>query len=70
MTAVTVTYILVEKVGFGIAHGTGTILGLAAAAIALGWFLAVRPRLAVEPDSTIDGVRPTEVERTGDNLAC
>jgi len=70
MTAVTVTYILVEKVGLGLPYRTGTILGLAVAAAALGWFLAVRPRLALEPDDSSAEVRPTEAERAGDNLAC
>ena len=70
MTAVTVTYILVEKVGLGLPHRTGTILGLAVALIALGWFLAARPRLALEPDEPALEGRPTEAERAGDSLAC
>jgi carbon starvation protein CstA len=70
MTAVTVTYILVEEVGLGLGHRTGTILGLGVALSALGCFLVARPRLALEEDTTEMEARPTNAERAGHDLAC
>jgi carbon starvation protein CstA len=74
MTVMTVTYILVEsrKNGcVGLDHTVGTVIGLAAGAIALGVFLVRRPRLLPEDDRPQLAPRPTtEAERSGDNVAC
>ncbi len=45
MTVITSTYILVEKVGFGLAPTVGTALGLMIGLLAAGWFLFKLPRL-------------------------
>lgn len=68
MTAVTVTYILVEEVGFGLNHRLGTILGLVAGAASAAFFLWMRPRLEPEEDKPAVEGQPTETERSGDKL--
>jgi hypothetical protein len=70
MTVVTVSYIMVEKVGFGLGVGTGTAIGLAVAGACSAAFLVARPRLSPESDEPTVEARPSEVERAGDNLAC
>ena len=73
MTVMTVTYILVESRQngcLGLDHATGTVIGLAAGAAALGVFLRARPRLEPEDDTAQVEARPTAAERAGDGLAC
>ncbi len=68
MTVVTLTYILVEPVGFGMSYRPGTILGLVLGLVCLGVFLWVRPRLEPEEDQPVVPLRPTEAEKVGDSL--
>ncbi|HSL19757.1 MAG TPA: carbon starvation CstA family protein [Methylomirabilota bacterium] len=70
MTVVTVSYIMVEKVGFGLGVGTGTAVGLAVAGACSAAFLVALPRLAPEPDEPAVEARPSDAERAGDSLAC
>lgn len=63
MTLVTLTFIMVQKVGLGLSHRLGTVLGLGGALAALGWFLAARPRLAIAGDAGRIEARPSEAER-------
>jgi carbon starvation protein CstA len=70
MTVVTCTYILVERVGFGLDPTLGTILGLVIGAVAAGAFLMVRPKLLPEEDEPAVSPHPSEAERSGDSLAC
>jgi carbon starvation protein CstA len=70
MTVVTVSYIMVEKVGLGLGVRTGTVIGAAVGMICLVAFLVARPRLAPESDEPAVEARPSEAERAGDNLAC
>jgi carbon starvation protein CstA len=70
MTVVTTTYILVEKVGFGLDPTLGTVLGLLVGAACAGWFLAKLPKMAPEHDEPSVSAHPLETERSGDSLAC
>ena len=70
MTAVTVTYIMVEKVGLGLSLRLGNVLGLGTALVALIWFLAARPRLALAGDADRIEASASEAERASDTLAC
>jgi len=70
MTVVTSTYILVEKVGFGLPQWLGMTLGILIGAIAAGWFLLKLPNLPPEHDKPAIKAKPTEAERAGDGCAC
>jgi carbon starvation protein CstA len=70
MTVVTVSYILVEDVGFGLDPRVGTALGIVAGAASAALFLWMLPRLPIEEDRPAVTAQPTEAERTGDSLAC
>lgn len=70
MTVVTVTYILVEDVGFGMSARWGTWLGLLAGGGAAAVFLMRLPKLALEPDEPAIDPRPSAAERSTDSLAC
>ena len=70
MTVVTVTYIMVERVGFGLGVHTGTIIGLVVGGLSLIAFFFALPRLEPENDDAAVDAQPTEVDRAGDNLAC
>lgn len=70
MTVMTSTYILVEKVGFGLNPQLGTAIGLLIGIAAGVTFLVVRPRLSPEKDESAVAARPTEIERSADSLAC
>jgi carbon starvation protein CstA len=70
MTVITTTYILVEKVGFGLSYKLGTALGLLTGLAALVAFLWVRPKLPPDEDGAAVEARPTGSERAADSLAC
>jgi len=70
MTVVTTSYIMVEKVGFGLGVGIGTTIGLVAGSACLAAFLIARPRLEPESDEPAVDAHPTEAERVGDDIAC
>ncbi len=70
MTVVTSTYILVEKVGFGLSYWLGTSLGILLGIIAAGWFFWKLPKLAPEQDEPAIVGKPTDAERAGDSCAC
>jgi carbon starvation protein CstA len=70
MTVVTTSYIMVEKVGLGLAVRTGTTIGAAVGLACLAAFLAARPRMTPEGDDPVVAAQPTEAEKVGDDLAC
>jgi carbon starvation protein CstA len=70
MTIVTITYILVEQVGFGLDPTLGTILGVVCGIAVAGWFLLLRTRMPREEDQPAVSAHPTTAERSGDSLAC
>ena len=69
MTAVTTSYIMVEKVGLALPHDVGTGIGVVVAAAFLVAFLVVRPRLEPEADAPVVAAPLSEVERLGDGIA-
>ena len=70
MTVVTVSYILVEEVGFGLNTRLGTGLGLLAGLASAVLFLVMRPKLKPEDDKPAVEAQPTESEKSGDKLGC
>jgi carbon starvation protein CstA len=70
MTVVTTSYILVEKVGFGLSSRLGTILGIAAGLASAVLFLVMLPKLKPEEDKPAFTAQPTDAERATDSLAC
>jgi carbon starvation protein CstA len=70
MTIVTTSYILVEDVGFGLAPGLGTTLGIVAGIASAAIFLWKLPRLTLEEDQPAITAHPTDAERSTDSLAC
>ena len=70
MTVVTATYILVEKVGFGLDPTLGTILGLVIGLAFAGWFLLKLPKMEREEDTPSVPAGSLDTERSADSLAC
>ncbi len=70
MTVVTTTYILVEKVGFGLEPVLGTVLGLLTGAAVAGWFLWKLRTLEPERDEPVVPAGELTTEREADSLAC
>lgn len=70
MTAMTVTYILVEEIGFGLPPTASTAAGAVAGASSLIAFLLVRPRLGPEDDGPVTPAPLSPAERAADDLAC
>ncbi len=70
MTAMTVTYILVEDIGLSLPLTWGTSVGVAAGAASLVAFLVARPRLPPADDGPQPLVELSEAERASDNVAC
>ncbi len=69
MTVVTTTYILVEKIGFGLDPQLGTVLGITIGLLIAGGFLIVRPKLPPDVDKPMVAPQVSEAERTAGSLA-
>ncbi len=69
MTVVTTTYILVEKIGFGLDHQLSTVLGIAAGVVTAVIFLVVRPKLPPDEDQPMVAAEVSEAERSAGSIA-
>ncbi|MBN2507693.1 MAG: carbon starvation protein A [Verrucomicrobia bacterium] len=70
MTVVTTSYILVEKVGFGLNPALGVWLGLLVGVAAAAWFLFQLPKMPPEASDAAMAAHPSDAERSSDSLAC